>query len=175
MRLSFRFTALLLTASLALAGCNSGSNTSDEHGHNHGDEHGHDHDHDHDHGMDPSAVGLDVDQLPSSGSAPLPDNYPEATTSLIALVQTIGEGLDDGDVDSVHGELHEVGYAIENVEKLAKSSEQSDDVVAATGILFDAFSEIDAKLHGLEGKDYSDVKDEISAAVKTLQASLNGE
>jgi len=176
--------ALLLTALLTI-GCGGPTDTvtsdasHDDHGEHH-DDHDHDHDHDHDgHDHDghehdtikADELGLDVDTLPPAGGPPMPATYAEAVEQLAGMVTRITAGLADDDVDSVHDELHDVGNALENVEQLAKKSEQSEDSLAAVDQLFDAFGAIDEKLHGEPGKDYDEVKDDIDAAMKTLQAS----
>jgi len=146
-----------------------------EHGHDHGD-HAHDgHDHgDHDHGdkVDASAVGLDADSLVHLDEPEPPKSLAEAIEKLTQLRDTVAKGFADKKVDDVHGELHDVGNLLDATEGLVESSKLDADAKksakAAIETLFDSYGDVDAKLHGEKGKEYSDVSDDIDSAIKTL-------
>lgn len=162
----------LLAALLAccFVGCNENSeSTTSDPASSHDDHDGHDHEHgDH---IKPDELGLNVDSLPSSVGPPMPESFGAAVSQVAGLVATVNAGLAKGDVDSVHHELHDLGNAIENAKSLASSSNQPEEVTTAVQNLFDAFTDIDAKLHDEEGKDFAEVKDDIEAAMKTLSAT----
>jgi hypothetical protein len=69
--------------------------------------------------------------------------------------------------------IHEIGHVLEELSGMAKKAELG--VEAETAIdtavekLFDALAPVDEKLHGKEGKDYSEVKAEIDAAFEVLR------
>lgn len=101
-----------------------------------------------------------------------PESLAAGVEQLTSLRDTVAAGFAADDVDSIHDQLHSVGNLLECIESLAESSELSDDQKKAAGqaieSLFDAYGGVDAKLHGQEGNDYADVKEEINAAVDTL-------
>lgn len=147
----------------------------DDHDHD-GD--GHDH-HDHDHGdakqIDASAAGLSTDDLVSLDEKPLPDNYNDAVAELAKLSTTIAASIKSGDINDDHGPLHEVPRLLDGIAELGQKSSMDGDAKKAVGdaveTLLDAYGDVDYRLHDSEkGKDYSDVADEITAAVKTLQS-----
>ena len=169
-----------------------------DHGdHDHGDhdhsdhdhaehDHGHDgHDHDgHDHGdhgdgdkVDASAVGLDADSLVHLDEPEPPKSLAEAIEKLTSLRDTVSKGFADDKVDDVHGELHDVGNLLEATRDLVKSSKLSDEAktsaMAAIETLFDSYGDVDAKLHGEKGKEYSDVSEDIDSALKSLSEVVN--
>lgn len=127
----------------------------------------HDHDHDHDHSDD-----LDIGALTPIEPAPTPESFDAGVDQLVSLRDTVAKGFADEDIDSIHGELHSVGNLLESVETLVQSSELTDnqkkEAAAAIEKLFDAYGSVDEKLHGGEGKDYAEVKDEIDMAIETL-------
>ncbi|MEO9590450.1 hypothetical protein [Rhodopirellula bahusiensis] len=192
------FLALLSLAMVAFTGCQPSSTTdsaastesSDSHDdHDHGSHEGHDHDHDghdhdahghdiHDHGdhdhetIDASAAGLSTDALVHLEKADAPKSLDEAIKKLTSMQSTIAGGFADDDVDSIHNELHEIGTLLEQTESLAKESDLDDEkkkqALAAIDTLFDAFGSVDAKLHGDEGAEYSEVGGDIEDAIKVL-------
>lgn len=131
-----------------------------------------DHDHgDHDHGDHDDDI--DIGSLMPIEVTPGPEDLPSGVEQLVALRDTVGKGFADDDVDSIHDQLHSVGNLLECVEELVESSDLAGDAKTdakkAIDTLFDAYGDVDAKLHGQDGKDYSDVSDEIDTAIKTLQ------
>ncbi|MCM2375050.1 hypothetical protein [Aporhodopirellula aestuarii] len=140
----------------------------DGHDHEH-DDHDHDHDgHDHDH----DHADIDVDSLMPIDAPDGPESLSAGIDQLVSMRDTIAKGFADDDVDSIHDQLHSVGGLLEHLEEMTKSSDLPDDAKeqAADAIdsLFDAFGDVDAKLHGDTGAEYSDVSDKIDSAVKTL-------
>ncbi|KLU05435.1 putative transmembrane region and signal peptide protein [Rhodopirellula islandica] len=192
------FLALLSLALVATPGCQpssptdsaatSASESGDDHGHDdhdHGDHEGHDHeghDHDahghegHDHGdhevIDADAAGLSSDALVHLEKPDAPKSFAAAVEKLSKMKATIASGFADDDVDSIHNELHDIGTLLEQTEALAKSSdlneEQKKQALAAVDALFDAFGSVDAKLHGENGAEYSEVSGDIDDSIKVL-------
>ncbi|MEX0689488.1 MAG: hypothetical protein WD072_12590, partial [Pirellulales bacterium] len=114
-------------------------------GHAHG--HGHaavdDHDHDHDH---PAAS-------PKPGAA-APGSFADALARIIELDSRIR-----ADPEAAHGDLHAIGHLLEELPGLAQTAGVPLDAAAvkrSAGILFEAFSRIDDKLHGQEGSTYAE-------------------
>lgn len=139
------------------------------HDHGEGDHEGHDHDgHDHSEHAD-----IDIDSLMPIEATPGPKDLSSGVEQLATLRETVGKGFADDDVDSIHDQLHSVGNLLECVEELVKSSDLTGDAKTeankAIEQLFDAYGDVDSKLHGQEGKDYSEVADDIETAIKTLQ------
>jgi len=135
-----------------------------------------DHDHDHDHDHDDHSEDLDIGALTPIEPAPSPESFDAGVKQLVSLRDQVAKGFADEDIDSIHGELHSVGNLLESIETLAQSSEMADEqkkeASAAIEKLFDAYGSVDEKLHGGQGKDYAEVKDEIDAAISTL-SNLN--
>ncbi len=138
------------------------------------DEHDHDDDHDHDahehdgHDHD----DIDVDGLMPINTPDAPESLAAGVQQLVALRDEIAEGFAADDVDSIHDQLHGVGNLLESLEQLTVASEMSaeakEQAAKAVEVLFDAFDQVDQKLHGKDGKDYADVSSDIDAAVQTL-------
>ncbi|WDQ14825.1 hypothetical protein [Rhodopirellula sp. P2] len=186
------FLVLLSLALVAAPGCQPSSTTDsaatsasesggDDHGHDdHGDHEGHDHDADghegHDHGdhevIDADAAGLSSDALVHLEKPAAPKSFAAAVEKLAKMKTTIAGGFADDDVDSIHNELHDIGTLLEQTEALAKSSdlneEQKKQALAAVDALFDAFGSVDAKLHGENGAEYSEVSGDIDDSIKVL-------
>ncbi|TWT59255.1 LarC family nickel insertion protein [Allorhodopirellula solitaria] len=136
-------------------------------------DHDHDHDHDgHDHDHAEQGADLDVDNLPELNTPPPLDSLDEGVEKLVSMRDEIAKGFADDDVDSIHDQLHGVGDLLGQIEEKVATSELSDDAKQAAReaveTLFDAYGEVDAKLHGVEGKDYQDVSEDIDSAIETL-------
>lgn len=90
----------------------------------------------------------------------------------------IGTAMAKGDADTAHDPLHEVGHVLEALPELAKKAGLSDEdqkaVNGAVATLMDSYGEVDAGMHGEEGKSWDDLKGDIEAAVKTLTAFEHG-
>ncbi|MEM9365536.1 MAG: hypothetical protein AAGD07_06030 [Planctomycetota bacterium] len=158
-----------------------------DNGHDHGHEghdhdhagHAHDHhdhgDHDHDHGdetVDAGAMGISADDLPMLEKSNSPSSFADAVAQLGQTRDQIKEGFENDDPESVHGQLHDVGSLLESLEAFVLKAKWDKDVqesaAEAVDSLFDSYGAIDAKLHGQDGKEYSDVSEAIDTAVATL-------
>ena len=157
-----------------VAKTDSAQHDDDDHDHDHKDgDHDHDHEHDgddHDH-ADHDHEGHDHDGHEHA------DNYDDAVAELAEIQAKIKEGFSGEEIDDdAHDLLHEVGHILENIEKLVEKSEMDDEAKKSLGKavddLFGDFGAVDDKLHDLEGKDYSEVADQIDASIKTLQAQV---
>ena len=177
---------LLAFSLLAATGCKDPGNAtidptdtshSDDDGHDHdGHEHGED-DHDHttgDHnGHDHD--GEDHGEHAHDGEHKHPETYDEAVTELLAMQQAIAEGFASDNADDAHGPLHDVGHLLEDTETLVKKSDMDDKTKKklheAIEQLFTSYGAVDDKMHDEnEGKDYSDVAEQIENAINTLKA-----
>ena len=136
----------------ALAGCNTAEDQNvpiaadasevDDHGHGHG-EGGHEH----------------------------AESYGEAVEELAELRDTVRDAFAEEDMDTAHGPLHDVGHILEEVSELAGkelTEEQQAAVKSSVDKLFDLFGSVDKMMHGQEGSEYSEVSDDIDAAIATL-------
>jgi len=146
------FSLLVASCLLTFTGCGSGSKPADPASDtttatdDHGDEHEH------------------------------ADNYDDAVAELQELTEEIRAGFEKDDADAAHGPLHEVGHVLEIIDGFVKGSDLSDadkkSVRGAVDSLFDSFGAVDDKQHGLEGKDFKDVSDQIDTSIKVLTDQL---
>ncbi|TWU05702.1 hypothetical protein [Stieleria varia] len=104
------------------------------------------------------------------------DSLPEAMTELATLRDQIAKAFADGEPKSADDQLHHAGDLLTDVEELVKKSELSDDAkktaLASVETLFTQFKEVDNKVHGDGGKDYSEVSEAIEAAMKSLGEAI---
>lgn len=148
------FLALGFTLSLQF-GCNKGETTTTSSLTTTDDGHGHEHG-DHDHATDFAGAIRELEEL--SGA--------------------IGTAMDQGDGDTAHDPLHEVGHVLEAMPELAKKEGLSDDdqtaVNGAVATLMDAYNEVDKGMHGEEGKSWEELKGDIDSALQILTAFEHG-
>ena len=100
-----------------------------------------------------------------------PKTLDEAVKQLVALDQTIRTAFAEGDADTAHGPLHEVGHLLENIATLAKSDAKESEqkpIQDAVDKLFELYGTVDQTMHGKEGRTYDEVSAEIDDALKTL-------
>jgi hypothetical protein len=136
----------------------------DEHAHNHAEEHAHDHDHEHDH---------------AEGEHAHPESYAAAIVELEELRAAVEKASAEDDLAKADSQVHEIGHLLEDIGKLADKESVSDDaktkINAAVEELMDAFEQIDAKIHGGDGKTYADVAEKVNASMTVLKANGNQE
>ena len=113
--------------------------------HDHGHEHGHDH----------------------------PETLAAAFAEVTELRDTVRDAFKEGDKDTAHGPLHDVGHLLEDLEGLVQEAELSDEAKATikTNIdtLFESFGAVDDKMHDSEeGSDYSEVSEKIDTAIAAI-------
>lgn len=151
----FRFVFALLTAciGLPLVGCGGGADRS----------------------ADRPPVSIDELEAAHEGHSHA-DNYVDAIAELEEMRGVIAKAFADGDLDAAHDPLHEVGHVLDELVSLAKKDGVSEEgisaIESAVNTLMDNFGAVDEKFHGEEGKDYSEVKDAIDAAMEQLKAYL---
>ena len=101
-----------------------------------------------------------------------PETLAEAVAQLTEVSATIKTAFAKDDAEAAHGPLHDVGHLLEQFpELIAKSSLDEAGKAEATAAfesLFKSFGDVDAAMHGEDGKKYSDVSDAIDASLKTL-------
>lgn len=104
------------------------------------------------------------------------ETYPEAVAELDGMRSAIETAFAANDTSAADGPIHEVGHVLEGLVGMAKEAELGDEAVTAiegaVEKLFDSFTAVDDKIHGREGKDYSDVKAEVDAAFDVLRQYL---
>ena len=76
--------------------------------------------------------------------------------------------------EAAHHSLHDVGHALEALEKFGKDLKLADDekakVMEAIKSLFDNYGKIDGAMHDGTAVKYDDMKDAIQKALDTLSA-----
>jgi hypothetical protein len=101
-----------------------------------------------------------------------------AIAELEELAGTISASMAKDDPDAAHNSLHEIGHVLEGLPELAKQEGLSDDqqksVTGAVATLMDSYGDLDAGMHGEEGKSWDDLKGSIDTAVETLTAFEHG-
>lgn len=141
-----------------------GDHDHDHDGHNH-DHAGHDHDHDHE-------GSINVDELPTIIAAPPLESIKQGVEQLTVVRDAIAKGFADDNIDSIHDQLHDVAGLLGQLEDMIPTAEipaeAKQQMKQAIEALFNAYGELDAKLHGDTGKEYADVSAEINAAIDTL-------
>ncbi len=104
------------------------------------------------------------------------ETYPAAVAELDGMRAAIETAFAANDTSAADGPIHEVGHVLEELVGMAKKAELGDEAVTAiegaVEKLFDSFTAVDDKIHGREGKDYSDVKAEVDAAFDVLRQYL---
>jgi ribosomal protein L17 len=116
---------------------------------------------------------VSIDELEEGHSAHHhAETYPEAVAELEAMHKTIADAFTKGDISAADEPIHEVGHVLEELVAMAKKESMDETAIAAISAavesLFDAFAQIDEKIHGGEGATYDQVKAEIEAGFKVL-------
>jgi len=100
--------------------------------------------------------------------------FGQAVDKIQELAGTIGESMAKDDADAAHHPLHEIGNLLNGLPHLAEHEELSEESLKllqdAVDKMMDAYSAVDATMHGEEGKSYDDVKGDIDAALETLES-----
>lgn len=124
---------------------------------------------------DAPPVSIEDAEASTGGEAPHAhaETYPEAVAELDGMRATIETAFAANDIKSADEPIHEVGHVLEGLVDLAKKAELGDEAVTAiegaVEKLLDSFTVVDEKIHGREGKEYSDVQAEIDAAFAVLR------
>ncbi|NBU41712.1 MAG: hypothetical protein EBS51_13115 [Planctomycetia bacterium] len=140
--------------------------------HSHGpatDGHAHGHD---DHAHAGSADGAGKTTPPVDASQP---TFRDAVAAIIDHDERIRAAFEADDPDAAHDDLHAIGHVLEDLPKLAGTAGFAIDrkaVERSAGVLFDAFSRIDDKLHGGTGSTYAEEAKTISKELGAFRAFL---
>jgi hypothetical protein len=171
--LNLSLSGLVAFLLVAATGCNDpGNATATNSGvSNHSEDHDHgDHDHDgHDHD------GGDHGEHAHDDAHQHPETYDEAVAELLVVHQAIADAFAADKANDAHGPLHDVGHMLEVTEKLVEQSDMAVDTKEklheAIEQLFTSYTAIDDKMHDAdEGKDYSEVSEQIASSISTLKA-----
>lgn len=156
MRITLSICLVLALMFPTMVGCGSGEGATEakqsEAEHDHGEE-GHDH----------GAHGHSE-----------PKNFGEALAKVEAMKVAICEAFTAGKPDDAHGDLHEVGHALEGLPDLAsKAGELSDEAMekvnASVEAMFDAFGQLDDTMHGGPEVEIADVEKKLTDAIAELK------
>ncbi len=132
----------------------------DRSAHDRAHEHAHADDHDH------AATGKAVTS---------PASFADALATVIELDGQIRTACEGDEPEAAHDELHSIGHLLEELPGLAATAGMPLDgeaVSRSAGILFDAFSRIDDKLHGGEGSTYAEEAETIGRELGSFRAFL---
>ena len=105
-----------------------------------------------------------------------PDNYSAAVSDIEKYQGIVKTAFENNKIDDAHDALHDIGHAIESIGTLAAKEGFAEADLAsakkASESLLDAFGAIDETLHGGKGKSYSEVSEQIDAALATLNSFI---
>lgn len=121
-----------------------------------------DHAHDHAHG---------ATEKPATD----PGSFADALVTIIELDGKIHSACAGDDPEAAHDELHAIGHLLEELPGLATTAGVALDAEAvkrSAGVLFDAFSRIDDKLHGGGGSTYAEEAETIGRELGSFRAFL---
>jgi len=162
-----RIAAVVVVVALGATGCTQRAGVADKSihaGHGH-DEHAHSHDDQgHDHGPERS-------HAPGKPAV----DFPAAVAEVVRLDDTIRKAFAEQDPAAADGPIHAIGHLLEQLPELAKAHGSGVDVAAvkkSSGLLFQAYSRIDGKLHGGDGSDYDTEAQGIARELATFRAYL---
>ncbi len=119
---------------------------------------------------------VSVLQIGCSDSQPLAPQPTVAETVEQVCVQyrQIRDGFENQNEDAAHDPLHEVGYALQDLEAAAKRELKDEVKLAAltklTASLFEDFGAVDRTMHGREGASWPEVAERISKTVNELRS-----
>ena len=101
-----------------------------------------------------------------------PTTYDAAVSELEKLRMQVKTHLADGDKEKADGPVHAIGHLMGDLKGLAAKENldetSRDSIDKASEELMDCFEQIDAALHGGEGKTYDEVSARIDAAMTVL-------
>lgn len=101
--------------------------------------------------------------------------FRDALAAIIDHDERIRAAFEANDPDATHDDLHAIGHLLEDLPKLAGTAGVALDrkaVERSAGVLFDAFSRIDDKLHGGTGSTYAEEANTISKELGAFRAFL---
>lgn len=106
-------------------------------------------------------------------------SFGQSIAQIKELAETISESMAKDDADAAHHPLHQIGNLLNDLPHLAEHEELSGEnlklIQDAVAKMMDAYSAVDATMHGEEGKSYDDVKADIDAALETLESFENSD
>lgn len=123
----------------------------------------------------PPAEHHDHDHAPIAKAASSPPSFADALAKIVELDDTIRAACEADDPEAAHDEFHAIGHLLEELPALATTADvtlDSEAVKRAAGVLFDAFSRIDDKLHGGEGSTYAEEAETIGRELASFRAFL---
>lgn len=119
-----------------------------------------------------------TEQQTADAKAPTPDaesvdaSPEELITEIVGLNDQIRAASESDDLESAHGALHRIGTRIDQLQSLLRESEleesERQNATEAAAELMTLFGDVDATLHGREGKLYSEVSADIDSALQVL-------
>ncbi|MFO0977428.1 MAG: hypothetical protein U0996_13590 [Planctomycetaceae bacterium] len=105
----------------------------------------------------------------------------ETAEQVCVQYRQIRDGFENRNEDAAHDPLHEVGYALQDLEAAAKRELKDESKLAAltklTASLFEDFGAVDRTMHGREGSSWAEVSERIATSITELRslASLSPE
>jgi len=113
---------------------------------------------------------------PVGKKEPAPAESPaELLDQIVQFDVEIRAASESDSLEDAHGALHNIGTAIEKlrtgIETGSIEVSDRDASLAATERLIELFGEVDATLHGKEGKLYSEIVDDVTTQLAVLKGS----
>jgi hypothetical protein len=133
---------------------------------------GHDHHHGHAHAASDEHAH---DHAGPKKSVAAPASFADALATIIELDGKIRTACEGDEPEAAHDELHSIGHLLEELPGLAATAGiplDGEAVSRSAGVLFDAFSRIDDKLHGGEGSTYAEEAETIARELGSFRAFL---
>jgi len=121
------------------------------------------------------AVGAEVAAAATPAADATQPTFRDALAAIIEHDERIRAAFAADDTAAAHDDLHAIGHLLEDLSKLAGTAGVAIDrqaVERTAGVLFDAFSRIDDKLHGGGGSTYAEEAKTISRELGAFRAFL---
>lgn len=100
----------------------------------------------------------------------------QAVEQMCVQYRYIRDAFERQDPDAAHGPLHEVGYALHDLEDAAAEELRDSEKLAAlkklTASLFDDFGAVDRTMHGREGSTWPEVAERIATTINELRGTV---
>jgi hypothetical protein len=98
----------------------------------------------------------------------------ELLSELIAFDAEIRKASEEDSLEDAHGALHDIGTTIEQLRSGVEAGSMGDEArqqaLDSLDQLMTLFGDVDATLHGKEGKLYSDVAKDVKQEIERLQS-----
>lgn len=125
--------------------------------------------------------GVSIDDVEDliDGSHQHAETFAEAVHEVERMVQQIEAGFADNDLEAADGPMHEIDHVLEEVVDLATKESLPQEAIAAIGAaveqIFEGLDKVHDTIHGGEGPDYPEVKQQVDEGLEVLKRYLSDE